>query len=70
MANKAGIPCSICGDAPALYPEMIDSLIQWGITSISVNVEAVERTCLAIARAEQRLMLQGARQMLRRSIAE
>lgn len=65
MANTAGIPCSICGDAPALYPEMIDSLIRWGITSISVNVEAVERTGIAIARAEQRLILQAARQRLR-----
>ncbi|OCR00967.1 phosphoenolpyruvate synthase [Oscillatoriales cyanobacterium USR001] len=64
MANAAGIPCSICGDAPALYPEIIDSLIRWGITSISVNLDAVERTLIAIARAEQRLILETARNQL------
>ncbi|BAZ52365.1 PEP-utilizing enzyme [Nostoc sp. NIES-4103] len=61
MAKTAGIPCSICGQAPAIYPEMIEQLVQWGITSISVEPEAVERTYQAIARAEQRLILEAAR---------
>ncbi|MBD2385641.1 putative PEP-binding protein [Cylindrospermum sp. FACHB-282] len=64
MARVAGIPCSICGQAPALYPEIIDKLVQWGITSISVEPEAVERTYQAIARAEQRLILAAARRQL------
>ena len=65
QAKVAGIPCSICGDAPALYPEMIESLVLWGISSISVNVDAVERTCRAIARAEQRIILQAARSIVK-----
>jgi pyruvate, water dikinase len=65
MAENAGIPCSICGQAPALYPEIIDKLVEWGITSISVEPEAVERTYQAIARAEQRLILAAARRKLR-----
>ncbi len=64
MAQNAGIPCSICGQAPALYPEIIDKLVEWGITSISVEPEAVERTYQAIARAEQRLILAAARRKL------
>ncbi|MEH2194770.1 MAG: putative PEP-binding protein [Nostoc sp.] len=64
MARSAGIPCSICGQAPALYPEIIDKLVEWGITSISVEPEAVERTYQAIARAEQRLILAAAREKL------
>ncbi|MBW4564214.1 MAG: phosphoenolpyruvate synthase [Mojavia pulchra JT2-VF2] len=64
MAKEAGIPCAICGQAPALYPEIIDSLIQWGITAISVEPEAFERTYQAIARAEQRLILAAARRQL------
>lgn len=64
MAKTAGIPCSICGQAPAIYPEIIDQLVQWGITSISVEPEAVERTYKAIARAEQRLILAAARQQI------
>ncbi|MEA5623383.1 putative PEP-binding protein [Nostoc sp. UHCC 0251] len=65
MAKSAGIPCSICGQAPALYPEIIDKLVEWGITSISVEPEAVERTYQAIARAEQRLILAAARRELK-----
>ncbi|MFM7407404.1 MAG: putative PEP-binding protein [Cuspidothrix sp.] len=64
MAQDGGIPCSICGQAPVLYPEIIDKLIAWGISSISVEPEAVERTYQAIARAEQRLILAAARQQL------
>ncbi len=63
-ARAADIPCSICGDATALYPEIVESLVQWGISSISVNVDAVEQTCRAIARAEQRLLLQAARSII------
>lgn len=61
QARAIGIPCSICGDAPALYPDTVESLVRWGISSISVNVDAVEQTCRAIARAEQRLLLEAAR---------
>ncbi len=64
MAKEAGIPCSICGQAPALYPEIIDKLVEWGITSISVEPEALERTYQAIYRAEQSLLLQAARRQL------
>ncbi|MEQ9548865.1 MAG: putative PEP-binding protein [Coleofasciculus sp. G3-WIS-01] len=61
MANVAGIPCSICGQAPAQYPELVTSLVEWGIKSISVDVNDVESTYHAIARAEQRLLLAAAR---------
>lgn len=61
MARQAGIPCSICGQAPAIYPELIDALVRWGITSISVDLSAVQNTREAIARAEQRLLLEAAR---------
>ena len=64
MSQAGGISCSICGQAPVLYPEIIDKLIAWGITSISVEPEAVEKTYQAIARAEQRLILAAARKQL------
>ncbi|MEG4572511.1 PEP/pyruvate-binding domain-containing protein [Microcoleus sp. N3A4] len=64
QARAAGIPCSICGDAPALYPETVESFVRWGISSISVNVDAVEQTCRTIARAEQRLLLELARSII------
>ncbi|EAW37102.1 putative PEP-binding protein [Lyngbya sp. PCC 8106] len=64
-ARKAKIPCSICGDAPVLYPELIDYLVRWGVTSISVNPDAIEKTYLAIARAEHLLMLEHSRSRLK-----
>ncbi len=64
MARDAGIPCSICGEAPAQYPELIDSLVRWGISSISVDVNNVENTYIAIARAEKRLLLEAARERM------
>ncbi|NJP10586.1 MAG: hypothetical protein HC866_14815 [Leptolyngbyaceae cyanobacterium RU_5_1] len=62
QAQDAGIPCSICGEAPVRYPELIDDLIRWGIHSISVAPEAVESTYGAIVRAERNLVLQSVRQ--------
>ncbi|MEG5035101.1 putative PEP-binding protein [Microcoleus sp. AT3-D2] len=64
QARTAGIPCSICGDAPALYPETVESFVRWGISSISVNVDAAEQTSRAIVRAEQRLLLELARSII------
>jgi pyruvate,water dikinase len=64
MAKTAGIPCSICGQATVQHPELIDLLVQWGITSISVDGSDVEHTYNAIARAEQRLLLNAARHKL------
>jgi pyruvate,water dikinase len=60
-ARKAGIPCSLCGQAAIRSPELIDRLIEWGITAISVEPEAVHSTYKAIARAERRLLLEGKR---------
>ncbi len=64
MAKTAGISCSICGQAPVQYPEIIDDLVRWGIDAISVEPEAVEATYNYIARAEKRLLLEAARQSL------
>jgi pyruvate, water dikinase len=64
LAQKYNIPCSICGEAPARYPELIERLVEWGITSISVDLNAVETTYRTIARAEQRLLLRNVRQQL------
>jgi pyruvate,water dikinase len=64
QARAADIPCSICGDAPALYPDTVESFVRWGISSISVNVDAVEQTCRAIVRAEQRLLIEVARSII------
>jgi pyruvate, water dikinase len=58
QAQENNIPCSICGEAPVRYPELISDLIRWGITSISVAPEAVEATYDAIVQAEETLRLE------------
>lgn len=54
-AKSLGIPCSICGEAPVQYPELIADLIQWGIDSISVAPDAVTATLQEMIRVEQQL---------------
>ncbi|MDX2216098.1 MAG: putative PEP-binding protein [Oculatellaceae cyanobacterium bins.114] len=55
-ARQAGIPCSICGQAPVQYPELIEQLVEWGMTAISVSPDAVDSTRRAIAQAEGKLL--------------
>ena len=60
-AHALGITASICGQAPSVSPEFAAQLVAWGIDSISVNADAIERTRRNVAAAEQRLLLSAAR---------
>ena len=44
-----------------MHPEYAELLVQLGIDSVSVSVDAVDRTRRLIASAEQRVLLQAAR---------
>lgn len=46
--NKHGVTSSICGQAASSYNEMIEILVKAGITSISVNPDAITRVRKAI----------------------
>lgn len=54
--TKNNITSSICGQAPSVYPELTQLLVSWGITSISVNPDAIERTKETIYQAEHKLV--------------
>ncbi|MEK7155045.1 MAG: phosphoenolpyruvate synthase [Patescibacteria group bacterium] len=56
---KRGITCSICGQAPSQYPDLVEKLIAWGITSVSVNPDAIERTRELVYNSEERIVKHG-----------
>ena len=54
-ARSMGVTSSICGQAPSVYPELTEKLVEWGITSVSVSPDMIGTTREIIAKAEQRL---------------
>ncbi len=44
VSNTMGITSSICGQAPSVYPELTKKLVEWGITSVSVSPDMIDRT--------------------------
>ena len=64
---KRGVTASICGQAPSVYPELTEKLVGWGITSVSVSPDMIDRTREIIAGAERKLATPSrVRQMARR----
>jgi pyruvate,water dikinase len=51
-ARRAGIKIGICGQAPSDYPEFTRFLVRRGITSISLNPDALARGLEVVAAAE------------------
>jgi pyruvate, water dikinase len=52
-AQRCGLTCSICGQAPVRHPELIADLVAWGINSISVEAAALAFTLETVWQAEQ-----------------
>lgn len=53
--REKGITSSICGQAPSDYPDLTEKLVEWGITSVSVNPDVIGSTREIVAKAEAKL---------------
>lgn len=65
--RRLGITCSICGQAPSVYPEYVRHLVTWGIDSVSVNPDVIDVTRRNLAAAERELLVEAARDHLEAS---
>lgn len=61
--NQAGVTTSICGQAGS-KPEIVEKLVEAGISSISANTDAVPEIRQLVAKVEKKIMLDAARKTL------
>lgn len=55
--RKHNVTCSICGQAPSVYPEITEYMVKNGVTSVSVTPDMILQTRKIIASVEKRLLL-------------
>ena len=55
-AARCGVTVSVCGQGPSEHPDLAERLVEWGITSISVTPDVIERTRQLVADAEARVL--------------
>jgi len=63
--NKAGVKTSICGQAGS-DPKMVEKLVEFGISSVSANIDAVQSIREVVARTEQKMILDSVRKKVNR----
>jgi pyruvate,water dikinase len=65
--NARDITVSLCGQAPSVYPEFAEKLVEFGITSMSVNPDMIENVRRIVASAERKLLLRHARESMKKT---
>ncbi len=54
--HKRKITASICGQAASTYPTLVESLVKWGVTSVSVSPDAVGSVRKLISECEKKII--------------
>ncbi|HUD21188.1 MAG TPA: phosphoenolpyruvate synthase [Candidatus Saccharimonadales bacterium] len=55
--RKNHVTCSICGQAPSVYPEVTEAMVKAGTTSVSVAPDVAVSTRKLIASVEKKILL-------------
>lgn len=63
--NEAGVKSSICGQAGSM-PNIVEKLVELGISSVSANTDAVKDVRLTVAKAEKKLLLKAAKELTKK----
>lgn len=54
--HKHKVTASICGQAPSQYPELVEKLVRWGITSVSIAPDTVDAVRHTISEVEKKII--------------
>lgn len=54
--RKRKVSCSVCGQAPSVFPELVEMLVDWGVTSVSVSPDVIEKTRVIVYEAEKKIL--------------
>ncbi len=54
--RKRKITCSVCGQAPSVYPKMVEMLVEWGVTSVSISPDVIDKTRKIVYDAEKKVI--------------
>lgn len=54
--RRRKVTCSVCGQAPSVFPELVEMLVHWGVTSVSVSPDVIEKTRFIIYEAERKVL--------------
>ncbi|HSX41823.1 MAG TPA: phosphoenolpyruvate synthase [Candidatus Saccharimonadales bacterium] len=60
VCRKNHVTCSICGQAPSVYPEITEAMVRAGTTSVSVAPDVAVSTRKLIASVEKKILLANA----------
>lgn len=55
-AHAHGVSSSMCGQAPSEYPELLEKLVKWGITSVSVSPDVIDTVREHISEIEKKFL--------------
>lgn len=53
------VSVSICGQAPSTHEDLVEDLVRWGVTSVSVNPDAINRVRNVILEVEKKVVTKG-----------